>query len=47
MAYRDLDFDLTDEQKALRDTIRKFGALAGQAPFPSGPLASFNENLGN
>jgi alkylation response protein AidB-like acyl-CoA dehydrogenase len=25
MAYRDLDFDLTDEQKALRDTIRKFG----------------------
>jgi alkylation response protein AidB-like acyl-CoA dehydrogenase len=26
MAYRDLDFDLTDEQKALRDMIRKFGA---------------------
>ncbi len=26
MAYRDLDFNLTDEQKALRDTIRKFGA---------------------
>ncbi len=25
MAYRDLDFNLTDEQKALRDTIRKFG----------------------
>jgi alkylation response protein AidB-like acyl-CoA dehydrogenase len=26
VAYRDLDFNLTDEQKALRDTIRKFGA---------------------
>ena len=26
MAYRDLDFNLTDEQSALRDTIRKFGA---------------------
>ncbi len=26
MAFRDLDFDLTDEQKALRETIRKFGA---------------------
>ena len=26
MAYRDLDFNLTDEQRALRDTIRK---LAG------------------
>jgi alkylation response protein AidB-like acyl-CoA dehydrogenase len=26
MAYRDLDFNLTDEQKALRDTIRRFGA---------------------
>ena len=26
MAYRDLDFNLTDEQRALRDTIRKFGA---------------------
>ncbi|MGA3084059.1 MAG: acyl-CoA dehydrogenase family protein [Thermodesulfobacteriota bacterium] len=26
MAYRDLDFNLTDEQTALRDTIRKFGS---------------------
>ncbi|MEW6185689.1 MAG: acyl-CoA dehydrogenase family protein [Thermodesulfobacteriota bacterium] len=26
MAYRDLDFNLTDEQRAMRDTIRKFGA---------------------
>ena len=26
MAYRDLDFNLTDEQRALRDMIRKFGA---------------------
>ena len=26
MAYRDLDFNLTSEQTALRDTIRKFGA---------------------
>ncbi len=26
MAYRDIDFNLTDEQIALRDTIRKFGA---------------------
>jgi alkylation response protein AidB-like acyl-CoA dehydrogenase len=26
MAYRDLDFNLTDEQKAVRDTIRKFGS---------------------
>ncbi len=37
MAYRDLDFDLTDEQKALRDMIRKFGALAAQATFLPGP----------
>jgi alkylation response protein AidB-like acyl-CoA dehydrogenase len=26
MPYRDLDFNLTDEQRAMRDTIRKFGA---------------------
>jgi len=26
MAYRDLDFQLNDEQKLLRDTVRKFGA---------------------
>jgi len=26
MAYRDLDFNLTEEQRALRDTIRKFGS---------------------
>ena len=26
MAYRDLDFNLTDEQRAMRDTMRKFGA---------------------
>ncbi|MBW2062153.1 MAG: acyl-CoA/acyl-ACP dehydrogenase [Deltaproteobacteria bacterium] len=26
MAYRDIDMNLTDEEKALRDTVRKFGA---------------------
>jgi alkylation response protein AidB-like acyl-CoA dehydrogenase len=26
MAFKDLDFNLTEEQRALRDTIRKFGA---------------------
>jgi len=26
MAYWDLDFQLTDEQKSIRDTVRKFGA---------------------
>ena len=26
MAYREIDVDLTDQQKAMRDTVKKFGA---------------------
>ena len=26
MAYRDIDLNLTEEQRFLRDTVRKFGA---------------------
>lgn len=26
MAYRDVDLNLTEEQRFLRDTVRKFGA---------------------
>ncbi len=26
MAYADLDFSLTDEQKSMRDMVRRFGA---------------------